>query len=130
MFDRIKTGQYWDQALTLVEGCTPVSPGCDNCWSAAMHHRFITDNLTDPKGKFRGIIRLREDRLALPLKVRKPTVWCVWNDLFHEDVPDKFIAAVLWTMAMCPHHIFIILPKGRILDGREWLEVPNVKSND
>jgi protein gp37 len=32
----IENGRYWDRALSLVDGCTPCSPGCDHCWSAAM----------------------------------------------------------------------------------------------
>lgn len=28
--DRLKKGLYWQQAWKLVEGCSKVSPGCDN----------------------------------------------------------------------------------------------------
>ena len=95
----IDAGRYWDKALTLVEGCTPVSAGCDNCWSAAMAHRF-KQGLTD-KGKFTGSIKIREDNLELPLKTKKPTVWAIWNDLFHEDVSIEFIADVFNIMTSC-----------------------------
>jgi protein gp37 len=36
--DRIERGLYWDRSLTLVAGCTPVSPSCENCWSATEAH--------------------------------------------------------------------------------------------
>ena len=32
--------KYWDKAWSLIEGCTPVSKACDNCWLAAMEYRF------------------------------------------------------------------------------------------
>lgn len=115
MFDRIKDGLWWDRALTLVEGCTPVSPGCDHCWSAAMAHRF---NACDDdgfvltwRGNFNGKIICREDRLALPLKTKKPTAWAVWNDLFHEYVPGDFHNAFFLMAEECSHHIFIVLTK-------------------
>lgn len=54
--------KYWDKAWQLIDGCTEVSAGCDNCWSAGMTHRFKQD-LTDGKGKFNGEIKIREDRL-------------------------------------------------------------------
>ena len=36
----IEKGRYWDRPWSLVDGCTPCSPGCDHCWSASMAHRF------------------------------------------------------------------------------------------
>lgn len=33
--ERLQKGLYWDRAWSLVSGCSPVSPGCDNCWAAA-----------------------------------------------------------------------------------------------
>ena len=103
----IDKGRYWDKAWTLVEGCTPVSTGCDNCWSAAMAHRF-KQGLTD-KGKYTGFIKTREDNLNLPLRVKKPTVFAIWNDLF--NVPTKFIDVVLDVIGACPHHTFLVLTK-------------------
>lgn len=95
----IKDGRWWSKAWSLVDGCTPVSAGCDNCWSAAMAHRFkqgLTDNV-----KFNGAIKIREDNLELPLKTKKPTVFSVWNDLFHGNVPTEFIAKAFEVMVFC-----------------------------
>ena len=103
MFNRIDKGLWWDDAWTLVEGCTPVSEACDNCWALAVENRFKKN----PDGK----VRIREDRLDKPLKRKKPTVYAIWNDLFHEDVPIGFLTHAFDTMTQCSQHIFLILTK-------------------
>ena len=106
----IDAGRYWDKAWTLVDGCTPVSAGCANCWSAGMTHRF-KQGLTDDKGRWTGEIIIRESRLALPFRTKKPTVWAVWNDLFHEKVPLDFISKIWMTMLSNNRHIYLVLTK-------------------
>jgi protein gp37 len=110
--------RYWDKPWSLVDGCTPCSPGCDNCWSAAMSHRFAErmirqtgEPLIDSSGRFTGCIATHTDRLSVPLKRKKPTVYAVWNDLFHEDVPVNFLEDALAVMTNCPQHTFLVLTK-------------------
>lgn len=119
--ERIAKGLYWDRAWSLVRGCTKVSEGCRHCWAERESHmRTFNPNekvkaqyagLTDGDGRFNGQIRLMEKNLDLPLHVRKPTVWAVWNDLFHEDVPELFILKAFAVMAEAPQHTFLILTK-------------------
>lgn len=113
MFDRISEGRWWDRAWSLIDGCTPVSPGCDHCWAAAMAHRFHKHRsiATKSGGSFSGMITVRPDRLDLPLRTKKPTAWAVWNDLFHEDVPLPFLYKVFDRMIDCHQHIFLVLTK-------------------
>lgn len=112
------TGKYWDRAWSLVEGCTPVSEACDNCWLASMSHRFKKTSpikeerfLTNKEGRFCGNIRTQPDRLELPLKTRKPTVFAIWSDLFHEAVPLEFIDRAYAVMWIAEQHIFLVLTK-------------------
>ncbi len=119
--ERIAKGLWWDRALTLVEGCTNVSPVCENCWAeSATAMRAKQSNpkikkryggLTNKKGKFNGNIRMQWDALKIPATVKIPTRFAVWNDLFHKDVTDDFIDQALTMMALCPWHTFIILTK-------------------
>lgn len=116
-------GKYWDRAWSLVDGCKPCSPGCDNCWSAALMHRFYKhhcdyDYSDSPIGLtaewkpvFTGNIILHPDRLKAPLKRKKPTIWSIWNDIYHEDVPLGFIDDVLDVISACPQHTFLALTK-------------------
>jgi len=96
-------GKYWDKAWSLVEGCTPVSEACDHCWLQSVYRRFYG-------GEINRII-LRSDRMELPLKIKKPTVFAVWSDLFHEKVPADFITEAFGIMAHCPQHTFLVLTK-------------------
>lgn len=63
--------------------------------------------------RFTGEIRLHPQLLSEPLKWRKPRKVFVseMSDLFHEDVPDEFIAAVFGVMAASPQHTFQVLTK-------------------
>lgn len=124
---RREKGLYWDRAWKLCEGCAKVSAGCDNCWSeqetvmrcghpntkirerarAAVHLAQIPRDKT----MFDGRIVLRHDNLDMPLRVKTPTVFAVWNDLYYEDVPDDFRDRAYAVMALCPQHTFLVLTK-------------------
>lgn len=117
----IETGRYWDKAFQLVDGCTKVNELCRNCWSEAMAKRFYKNGLVEHYTKngfdlfnWQGKIICRHDNLDLPLRTRKPTVFSVWNDLFHEKVPFEFIDKVMAVIALCPQHTFLICTKRRM----------------
>lgn len=62
--------------------------------------------------------------LDKPLRWRKPKRVRVLSDLFHEDVPFEFVAAVFGVMAACPQHTFQVLTKRpeRALEFFEWID--------
>ena len=105
-----KDGKWWDKSITLVEGCTPISDGCKNCWSAGMGHRFHGKKGLTTDGHYNGKIICRADRIK-ELGRGEPKRWVIWNDLFHPQVPFEFIDKVFAIMALCPQHTFLILTK-------------------
>lgn len=101
--DRYARGLWWDRPWSLVDGCTPVSTGCAKCWARNWLKRF--------RGTQDIPVVFREDRLDLPRRVKRPTIWAVWNDMFHLAVTDQQIGLAFGTMVECPHHLFLVLTK-------------------
>lgn len=58
-------------------------------------------------------VQLLPDRLDAPLRRQKPERYFVdsMSDLFHEKVPDEYIAQVFAVMAIARRHTFLILTK-------------------
>jgi protein gp37 len=122
----VSKGKYWSKGIQLVEGCTPCSPGCDHCWSAGMAHRFrrgeTEGRYTDKNGRFDGTITLHLDRLEKAVRVRKPQVFSLWNDLFHESVPSQFINDAWNLMFNNNKHTYLVLTK-RPARMAKWLRM-------
>ena len=111
----ISVGRYWDRPLSLVDGCTPVSEACDNCWLRSIDRIYRPENLRT--------VTPRPDRLDIPLTVKKPTVWAIWSDLFHPVVSDTFIDHAWAVMLLSPRHTFLVLTK-RVERMAEYLTSP------
>jgi len=105
-----KTKIEWTEATwNAVTGCTEVSPGCDHCYAATIANRFAGQP-SFPNGFG---VTLRPERLAQPLSWKKPRRIFVnsMSDLFHQDIPDEYIARVFGTMALTPRHTYQVLTK-------------------
>lgn len=115
----LSKGRYWDRPWSLVDGCTPCSPGCDHCWSASIEQRFGERSTLNPyvsalctiTGKFNGDIEIHPERLNIPLKRKKPTVYAIWNDWAHEFVCDDVRLSIIAISRKCPQHVFLALTK-------------------
>ncbi|MFF4337520.1 phage Gp37/Gp68 family protein [[Kitasatospora] papulosa] len=121
--------EWTDVTWSPIIGCTRVSRGCDGCYaiSSARIRSFNpnpkiseayagTTSNTD-RVDWTGKVNLLEDRLLQPLSGtgiwRKPCKVFVnsQSDLFHEAVPEEFIARIFAVMACAPQHTFQVLTK-------------------
>lgn len=125
-----RQGYTWNPT----RGCSAVSSGCLNCYAGTSAIRFSGPGLyaegyakrhrTGRGGAaWTGKVNLLPEKLADPLKVRKPGAIFVnsMSDLFHEALTFEEIAAVVGVIAECPQHLFISLTK-RAKRMREWFE--------
>lgn len=117
--------QWTDATWNPTVGCTRVSAGCGHCYAFDMHDRRFYAPYIKAKRAGREIkvapqfhqpfsrMQLLPERLDDPLHWRKPRRVFVnsMSDLFHPDVPDRFIAQVFAVMSEARRHTFQILTK-------------------
>ena len=120
--------EWTEKTWNPVVGCSPVSPGCTNCYAARMAHRIQamkgwqgtaghyegTTKIVNGRPVWTGKIAIVDDHaLIAPLRRKKPVTYFVnsMGDLFHENVPEEWINRVFAVMAMCPQHCFQLLTK-------------------
>lgn len=114
--------EWTDTTWNPVTGCSIVSPGCHNCYAMRMAARLEamgqakyagTTKKTPTGYQWSGRINTDESSLTEPLIWKKPRRVFVnsMSDLFHEDVPNVFIAEVFATMYEAQWHTFQILTK-------------------
>lgn len=125
MSDNTSIG-WTDATWPVVTGCTHLSEGCDHCYAAKLtggrlRHLPAYEGLAD-KGRFNGTVRLLPDRLDWPARWRNPRKVFVSDmaDLFHDGVPDGYIARVWDVMGRNQQHTFQVLTK-RHARMRTWL---------
>ena len=122
-----KSAIHWtDATWNPVTGYTKVSQGCKNCYAKFQAWPRLAANPTTVYfGRKFEDVQCHPELLEKPLRWRNPRRVFVnsMSDLFHEDVPDDFVAAVFGIMAAAPQHTFQILTKRpeRIHGFFEWL---------
>ena len=117
----------WTEATwNPVTGCTKVSAGCKHCYAETLSHRLAAMGV---KGYENGFaVSIHADRLSIPLRRKKPTIWFVnsMSDLFHPKVPFNFVDEVMNTIIQTSQHTYQILTKrpGRMRQYFSSREVP------
>ena len=113
-----RTGIQWtDATWNPLRGCSRISEGCRNCYAETVASRF-----SGPGQPYEGLakdgrwtreVRFVPHMLDQPLRWTRPRRIFVnsMSDLFHENVPDEWIARVFDVMARAPQHTFQVLTK-------------------
>lgn len=116
--------EWTDATWNPVVGCSIVSPGCTHCYAMGMAARIqrmtpgshyagtTVDSKTGPV--WTGRLELAPEHiLTAPLRWKRPRRIFVnsMGDLFHTNVPRRWIDQVFAVMALAPQHTFQVLTK-------------------
>ncbi|WP_437310082.1 DUF5131 family protein [Sorangium sp. So ce388] len=135
-------GMTWNP----IRGCSRISPGCGGggsysgtagqrggCYAEGIAARFSGPGqpfhgfaeMTAHGPRWTGKVALVPEKLAEPLRRKKPTTWFLsMFDPFHERLTNEEIAALFGVMAACPQHTFQVLTKRaeRLPEWFAWLD--------
>jgi protein gp37 len=103
--------EWTDATWNPITGCTPVSPGCKNCYARRMAQRLRGRFDYPADDPFRVTVHM--DRMNEPMTWRKPrTIFvCSMGDLFHADVSYATFGRVRNAMSQALRHRYILLTK-------------------
>jgi len=101
---------YCDETVNIITGCTKVSPGCKNCYAAAMAPRL--------KNRFGYGINPFEPTFHTD-KLTKPSEWKTskviflssMGDMFHHDVPFAWLDLIFTMIKQENQHQYLLLTK-------------------
>ena len=115
------TIEWTDATWNPITGCSVISPGCKNCYAmklagGRLQHHPSRAGLTQPSAAgpvWNGLVRFNMEWLEQPLHWKRPrdVFVCAHGDLFHESVPDQWIADVFGVMHAASWHTFQVLTK-------------------
>lgn len=115
--------EWTDATWNPVRGCTKVSAGCKHCYAETFAERWR--GVKGHPFEFGFDLRLVPEKLADPLKWKTPRRIFVnsMSDMFHEDIPEDYIAHVASVMRLADWHTYQILTKRpkrmeKLLTGR------------
>jgi protein gp37 len=110
MSDKSKI-EWTDATWNPVRGCSKLSPGCKHCYAETFAERFRGVSGHPFEQGFD--LRLVPTKLLEPLRWRTPRTIFVnsMSDLFHDEVPDRYIEDVFRVMELANWHTFQVLTK-------------------
>jgi len=111
--------EWTDETWNPVTGCTPISAGCEHCYARRSAIRLAGRAGYPADDPFR--VTPRPERLAQPFQWSsgRRVFLCSMGDLFHDEVPDDYIEAVIAVISVCGEHTFQLLTK-RPARMRAW----------
>jgi protein gp37 len=103
--------EWTDSTWNPVTGCSKITAGCDFCYAERFSERFRGVHGHPFERGFD--LTLRPARLTQPLQWREPRRIFVnsMSDLFHKEVPLRFIDSVFDTMEQADWHTYQVLTK-------------------
>jgi protein gp37 len=104
--------EWTEMTWNPTTGCDKLSAGCKFCYAEIMTKRLQAMGVEKYAAGFKSI-RTHDEELLRPFTWKKPQKVFVnsMSDLFHSDVPLRFIQQVFDTMNGCPQHQFQVLTK-------------------
>lgn len=116
--------EWTDMTWNPTTGCSKISAGCKFCYAEIMSNRLQAMGIEKYKDNFE--VRTHEDALKIPYTWKGSKIVFVnsMSDLFHKDIPLKFIKRVFKVMNENPQHVFQVLTKRaeRLLELHEELK--------
>jgi len=120
--------EWTEMTWNPTTGCTKISSGCKNCYAEIMTCRLIAMGQKKYAAGFEKV-KTHQNTLTIPYTWKSTKLVFVdsMSDLFHKDVPLKFIKQVFRVMNDNPHHTFQVLTKRaeRLYELHEKLEWTN-----
>jgi protein gp37 len=103
--------EWTEMTWNPTTGCNKVSAGCKYCYAEVMTKRLQAMSIAKYRDGF--ALRVHPDSLNIPYSWKSPKIVFVnsMSDLFHKDVPVRFIQQVFEVMNDNPQHVFQILTK-------------------
>jgi len=121
--------EWTESTWNPITGCTKISTGCKFCYAEVMARRLKAMGQEKYKNGFK--LTLHPDVLNEPYTWKKGKMVFVnsMSDLFHKDVPVKFIQQIFKVIKNNPQHVFQALTKRsdilRYYDTEGWLDWPH-----
>src|SRR4051794_20217099 len=103
--------EWTDATWNPIRGCTKISPGCKYCYAERFAERFR--GVKGHPFEYGFDLRLIPQKLSEPLRWSEERMIFVnsMSDLFHNDVPLRYISSIVTIMHLARWHTYQVLTK-------------------